>query len=139
MPNSIMVVEDDPDTREMYCQALESDYRVVSAGSGQQALELLTNEYPDMLILDVSLPDMSGLDFIKRMRAEPARQKLKVLMVSGWQDIGSMAEKAGAFGYLRKPFDLLVLLETVRQTLVAPPASDFIKDFTAGCIGSEDH
>jgi CheY-like chemotaxis protein len=107
----ILVVEDDADTRELYCELLEAEaFEILQAGSGKAGLDRLhSSETLDAVIIDLSLPDMSGLDFVKEVRSDPRWQGLKVIVISGWDNLKAKADSVGAWAHLRKPFDLAAL------------------------------
>lgn len=115
----ILVVEDDPDSRVLMKTALAmGGFTAQTAAHGVEALEILRQgEFPDLILLDLSLPQMSGEEFIKAARALPNGESLKFVVISGWDDIAKRAQEAGANGYLRKPVDLRILTREVQKHL----------------------
>src|ERR687886_834404 len=103
----MQVVEDDPAMRAHLCRLLtKAGYRVVEAADGSTALAQLQTDAPDLVLLDILLPDIDGYEVARRIRAEPALARLPILMVTG---LGTEAEAvegfaAGADDYVRKPF-----------------------------------
>src|SRR4030081_1076807 len=82
-------------------------YRVLTAADGVTALEMVRRWMPDLLVLDLNMPHMSGLEVCRAMRAEPAIADTPVMMVSGWgfsTDLEA-GNEAGADDYIVKPFD----------------------------------
>lgn len=116
---TILVIEDSVDVRFLYQVALESDqYRVLLAGNGAEALDMIKKgPTPELVLLDLTLPDMNGSELIECMRALPELEKTKVVLVSGRDDLAAVAKKVGSYGFLRKPFDLDRLTQTVDQSL----------------------
>ncbi|UCJ14829.1 response regulator [Pseudomonas sp. MM211] len=117
----LLIVDDNVATRYALRRRLEQHgYRVLEAGTGSDGLELIRNESPDALILDVNLPDMSGFDIVRILRAEPGTALLPVIHVSAASiqtgDIITGLE-AGADAYLVHPVDPDVLLATLRTLL----------------------
>jgi CheY-like chemotaxis protein len=116
---SILVIEDSAESRTLVQIALKDEnYEVVTAASGIEALDLLSGGIcPDLILLDLSLPNMSGEEFMIELRKHAHCSHAKVIVVSGWDDINQRAREVGATGYLRKPFDLRILAREVRRHL----------------------
>lgn len=98
-----------------------SDMIVIEAASGYDALEMCSLEMPDIIVVDGTLPDMSAIEFIRRIRALDAPVKPRVAICLTEVDIGAImrAKRAGAQGYLLKPFDRPQLLERFRALQAA--------------------
>lgn len=103
----VLVVDDDPQTRELLCDFLSvRQYDAIEAATGGEGLRRIREERPHLVLLDINLPDMSGLEVLREARAlDPA---LGVIMVTGVaeEDIGRQAMRTGAFDYIVKPLDL---------------------------------
>ena len=112
----VLVIDDDPQVRHLIRLVLEEEGFVVGAAmDGAQALRLAAEQPPELVVLDVSLPDVSGATVADQLRA--AWPALPVLMITA---DGSAAEKAarlGAYAYLHKPFDVSELVALVRLGL----------------------
>lgn len=123
-PTRILVVDDDPGQRSLLESFLRSQkFEVVTADSGERALALLPGGNFSMMISDVRMPGLSGLETLRRVR--PHFPNLPVLLVTAYADIRDavVAMRDGALNYLAKPIDLDELLSTVRQaTGMAAPA-----------------
>jgi DNA-binding response OmpR family regulator len=116
----ILVVEDEPEYRELAERVLsQAGYRVLTAGTGQAGLKAFRDEHPDLILLDVMLPDMVGFDLCRRIREDPSRGETPVLFCTVRSAVSSLAEglKAGSTDYVIKPFDPKDLLERVRAAL----------------------
>ena len=112
----ILIVDDDPGQRSLLDSFLRSQgFETVLAASGEQALEILRSQEFGMMISDVRMPGMSGLETLRRARQE--HSVLPVLLVTAYADIREAvgAMRDGALNYLAKPIDLDELLATVQQ------------------------
>jgi len=117
-PNSaILIIEDDPKIRRVLSTSLKAyGYEVHSADSGRLGLKLAAKHQPDLIILDLGLPDIDGLDLIRNLRSSPT-QEILVLSARGTEDVKVRALDLGADDYLTKPFGLFELLARVRVAL----------------------
>src|ERR1035441_6553997 len=114
----ILIVDDDPGQRSLLNSFLQSQgFETVTADSGERALETLRTGHFDMMISDVRMPGLSGLDTLRRARQEHAT--LPVLLVTAYADIRDavVAMRDGAVNYLAKPIDLDELLASVRTAV----------------------
>jgi DNA-binding response OmpR family regulator len=117
----ILIVDDDLDIAGAFTQILRSaDYYVLSAATGQECLRIARTERPDLILLDVRLPDISGLEVCRRIKADPELARIAVINVTGMRaskDDEAEGIEAGADAYLAKPVHLRTLLAHV-QTLL---------------------
>jgi CheY-like chemotaxis protein len=122
----VILVDDDPTFREMLRTALretdvpDRELIVYPVGSGAEALLYLRSVKPDLLILDLKLPDMDGLELCRRVRQDPILRRVPVLAVSGLAPAAEVRERAIAAGstrFLAKPFDLDAFAAEVRGLL----------------------
>jgi len=114
---AIFVVEDDPDIQNIISSFLRHEgYAVNCASSASEAFELLASREPDLIILDIQLPDMDGITFCQQIRATYAKP---ILFVTGnrQQEDKIQALMAGGDDYIQKPFDPLNLLLRVKSNL----------------------
>ena len=115
---TILVVEDDSALREFLCTALADDFDVTGAVSGEEAVEVARRLRPDVVLLDVMLPGLSGLDVVRLIRSDPGLKDTPVLVMTAFSEIDAGdAEAAGASRFLAKPFDLNELTTAVRDLL----------------------
>lgn len=97
---SILIVEDEPDMRFLERLMLESAGHTVSeAGHGRAALDCIVSAPPDLVVTDVMMPVMNGLEFMRRLRADPRTAPIPILVVSGDADLAGLANAV-----LAKPF-----------------------------------
>ena len=114
----VLVVEDDAALREFLCTALLDEFDVECAVSGEEAIEMAQRTRPDVVLLDVMLPGVNGLDVVRRIRSDPALSGIPVLVMTAFSEIeAGEAEAAGASRFLAKPFDLHELKAAVRDLL----------------------
>jgi len=114
----ILIADDHAVVREGLKRLLEScspNWQVSEAGSGFQALELLRREAFDLGIFDLSMPGMSGLDLLRRVRAEPWRLPVLLLSMHAEEQYALRAFKAGANGYITKDAASQELIDAVRK------------------------
>jgi len=109
----ILVVEDDDYCRDLLEQILTMNgYRVNAASNGQEGLEVLKTVKPDLILLDMKMPVMSGWEFSRHLKNERSNT-IPFIIVSAAEDIQMRAQETGADGWLEKPFELDNLLDTV--------------------------
>ena len=116
----ILVVDDDADVRITIKKSLtRAGYQVACAGSSHAALEVLAGIRPDLVLLDIALPGIDGIELCRQLRADPITARLPVLFltVSGDMQSKTAAFNAGADDYLVKPFDLQELNLRVKALL----------------------
>jgi CheY-like chemotaxis protein len=119
----ILSVEDTASFRLLIRMTLEFEgFEVLEAENGQTGLDLARTSRPDLILLDLKLPDLNGLTVCQRLMADPALSQIPIVVLSASNDsveIGDCLE-AGAQGYLLKPFRPKFLVDTVRQLVDAP-------------------
>lgn len=116
----ILVVEDEADFRDLITHLLrEKGFDVVAAANGEEGLRLYAECSPDLVLLDVHLPDMTGFEVCRRIRAEGPRPTTPVLLCTVRSEVAPVAEglSSGADDYVIKPFQVCDLLERIRAAL----------------------
>ena len=119
-PPCILLVEDNETIRHAFSILLEeSGYRVVEAGTGALALELTRRERPALVLMDLGLPDIGGLDVTRRLKADPETADTVVVALTGraLETDQNACLAAGCAAYLAKPIDTENLLRTLRRYL----------------------
>ena len=117
---TILVCEDDPSLRLLFRLTLEPHgYKVVEAGDGRSAIELARSAEPDLAIIDMGLPDCSGIEVARAIRETPALEKTPILMATGSMQPGDRltAEDAGVDAFLYKPFNMIRLITEIQRLL----------------------
>ena len=113
----LLVVEDDESIRDMIEMVLDSEgYEVVAATNGAAALDLLRQERPDLILLDMKMPVMDGWEFARHYAALP-EPRPPIVVLTAAQDAGRRAAEIGAQGYLAKPFSIDDLLDAIDRHL----------------------
>ncbi len=116
----ILVVDDEPDFVATVRARLEFEgFEVLQADDGVSALEILSRERPDLIVLDIMMPGMDGLTFFRELRLNPANARTPVIFASvRWDFFNDPAVSSDRrTRILRKPFDLEVLIRTIREAL----------------------
>src|SRR4051812_46534446 len=117
---AVLVVEDDPETRQFYLSVLTADgFRAEQAHNGFQAFEKAIASPPDLVLTDIAVPGMDGIELCRRLRADERTRHVPVLAVTGYGDrhYPDRAIEAGANHVLIKPLDAAVLLAETRRLL----------------------
>jgi two-component system sensor histidine kinase ChiS len=119
---TIIVVEDEQDAAEMFAEMMRvNGFRVLKASGSRQAIPMIEQEKPAAVILDIMMPDVSGLELLRYMRGEPRLAAIPVIVVSAKSlpaDIKTGLE-AGASVYLTKPVDYQDLKDAVEKAIGA--------------------
>lgn len=111
---TILAVDDDPQNLELLAAKLsESGYRLIIAQSGREAIKTISMEKPDLVLLDIIMPEMNGFETLKRIKAiDP--NILVAMVTSVWDDEeGKRCLEAGAFEYVTKPIDFNHLKDVI--------------------------
>ena len=103
---TLMIVDDEPDMRRYLVSILESDYRVFQVRDGRRAIELASQRLPDLMLLDLMLPEVDGLEICKRLKSNPLTRKIKIILLTARIDESAKiaALENGADDFLTKPF-----------------------------------
>jgi signal transduction histidine kinase len=115
----ILIVEDDPATQSVLSYMLEVEYALTLVGDGESALDALAEGQFDLILLDIGLPRINGLDVLRAHRGTPARTHIPVIMISAFsdRDVVIQALRLGANDYVTKPFDIEVLRARIETQL----------------------
>ena len=116
----ILVADDDEDILVLVRTVLErAGYDVVTARNGAEAIAAAAKQCPDLAVLDVSMPELDGLEVLRHLRAEPSTSEVPVLMLSARVQEEDVARgfAAGASAYVQKPFSSRELSERVAELL----------------------
>ena len=117
---TVLIIEDEADAAELFAEMMRvSGFRVLKTFSSTPAMQMILSERPDIIILDIMMPDKSGLDILREMHTDPTLANIPVIVVSAKSlpaDI-KLGMDAGAFTYLTKPVGFLELQEAVMDAL----------------------
>jgi len=122
-PVTILVVDDDPVIQKLLEVNFEMEgYHVATANDGAEALATVAARPPDMVVLDVMMPKLDGIEVVRRMKADAATAAVPVLLLSARAQAKDITEglEAGADAYMTKPFDPVELLDRVASLLKGP-------------------
>jgi DNA-binding response OmpR family regulator len=120
LQKTVMIIEDEPDAAEMFAEMMRvNGFRVLKMFSSASAIPIIAQEKPDLIILDIMMPDISGLEVLRYMRREPDLLSIPVIVVSAKGMPGDIKTgiEAGASMYLTKPVGFLDLKQAVEQVL----------------------
>ncbi|MGL4422421.1 MAG: response regulator [Gemmataceae bacterium] len=123
----VLLVDDEPDIVEMIQKALEDDgrFEVKIAANGFDAGMMVKEYRPDLIVLDVMLPDINGKEVCHRVRADANLEEVRIICISGMVEEDKIQELklAGADDFLHKPFDVELLIERMCNQLEMEPAT----------------
>jgi two-component system, sensor histidine kinase and response regulator len=116
----ILIIDDLPDNVFLLQDRLEIEgYEVLTAYDGKSGIEKAINETPDLILLDVMMPDMTGIEVCKTIVANPVTSNIPIILVTAKSGVEDTKEglEAGAFDYIKKPFNRVEMLARVRSAL----------------------
>ena len=117
---TVLIIEDEEDAADMFAEMMRvSGYRVLKTSSSTPALSMMAAEKPDVVILDIMMPEISGLDILRQMRKNPELAHTPVVVVSAKSmpaDI-KLGMEAGASIYLTKPVGFVELKEAIERAV----------------------
>jgi DNA-binding response OmpR family regulator len=120
MPKKVLIIEDDPDTSRLVAQYLTREgYSVGTAPDGVKGLKQVHEDFPDLLILDVILPQMDGFEVCKKLRGDTATSRLPILMLTALNEESDkvVGLELGTDDYVTKPFSPKELMARVKTLL----------------------
>lgn len=114
---TILIVEDEEHLRELVRAVLGPGYRYAEASDGIEALSQLQARTPDLVVLDLMLPQTSGLEVLQAIRRDPETRDTPVVVFTAWAHYEDQAQAAGADRFVSKPFEPAELQAVVRELL----------------------
>ena len=115
-PKDVLVVEDEPYLCDLIADVLEAEgHTTRKASNGLDALELLSDRPPQLVLLDLMMPVMDGWEFMTELRANPAWRDIPVVIITAVYDVAKTETITGAAAVITKPFDIDQLSEVVRR------------------------
>jgi len=116
MGDKVLVVDDEWEIRDLLSQFLaEEGYEVILASNGEEAIELAERENPQVILLDIMMPDIDGIETCKRLKAKEKTRFIPVIMATALWDTYAEAIEAGAEDFVTKPFHLAELSFRVKS------------------------
>jgi sigma-B regulation protein RsbU (phosphoserine phosphatase) len=125
----VLIVDDVKANVDVLVQALTGEYKLSVALGGQQAMDAVTRSAPDLVLLDIVMPDIDGYEVCRRLRESEATRELPVMFLSSLEDVKDKARgfEVGGNDYLTKPFEVLEVKARVRSLLKAKSYADAMK------------
>jgi DNA-binding response OmpR family regulator len=120
MNDKILIVDDEPNIVSMLADELsDAGYDKQTTDNGRDALEAARHDHPDLMLLDVQMPQLDGFEVASRLKADPATASIPIIMLSAMEGRGArvIGLESGAEEYLSKPFDPAELLARIRNLL----------------------
>jgi DNA-binding NtrC family response regulator len=123
----ILVVDDDNGVLKLFDTALRDEYKILTVNNGREALELANKKKPDLVILDLKMPDMSGIEILRRINR--IDENIEVIIITGYGTMKSarVAMKLGAYDYITKPFQIDYVKGLIKDALSPTPNNIFLK------------
>ena len=118
MAEKILVVDDERDVRGLLSDFLtEEGYRVILATNGAEAIGFAELENPEVILLDINMPGIDGIEVCKKLKAQEKTQFIPIIIITALEDSGFIAYLEGADDFVSKPFNLVELTFRVRSML----------------------
>lgn len=118
---TILIAEDHLDSRDALRTLLEAfGYQVVEAVNGRQAVELSVERSPDLILMDIMMPELDGFEATRELRRNERTRRTPIIAVTAMEGAQHLALQAGATDYVRKPVDIQRLLAKIQDWLQAP-------------------
>ena len=120
MAKKILIVDDEQDILELVADLLSgANYDVIRATNGAEALSKIAHEKPDLVLLDIRMPGLDGIEVCKRVKADPLLSKIPILLItaSSTKVTSEIFEATKAEGYILKPFEVGFVLQKVKEFL----------------------
>lgn len=126
----ILLVDDEPINIQVLASALKNSYEIISAQSGVEAIMLVKEQKPDLIILDVMMPGLSGYDVCRSIKSDPTFSDIPVIFLTAidTHDGARQGLEAGGIDYLTKPVDLDLLKLRVQNHLESKDRNDLLKE-----------
>lgn len=119
--HTVLLVDDNPQNLELLEVYMEDvpDVRVVTATNGLEALDKVRSESPDLILLDIMMPKMSGFEVCRRLKGDPKTRDILIVMVTALSETGDVerAAECGTDDYISKPIDRMALVNLARKLL----------------------
>lgn len=118
---TIMIIDDDDNIRNLLKDFfIEQNFNIRTASSSVEAIQLMNSEYPDLILLDIMMPGMNGIEFAKVLKNKQDTQRIPIYFITARSDTEENMQQAyetGVEGYIKKPFRLSELMEMIKVSL----------------------
>ena len=123
---SILIIDDNPSFREIFSTKLEAaGFSVASADDGESGIQKAMEIVPDLVLLDIEMPGMTGIQVISKMKADPRLERIKIVFLTNHGEVGEndawldkkFAGEIGAIGYIKKTDDLDKIVKEIKTIL----------------------
>jgi CheY-like chemotaxis protein len=122
---TILVIEDYSDTRELLSSLLrQKGYEVIQAENGKEGLLTASERHPDLILMDLALPEMDGVEATRRIHEVPKLSRIPIFVVSAYvtEEVKADVRAAGCMEVFAKPIDVEALVKKIKETLSSRPA-----------------
>lgn len=115
----ILIADDEPLNQSVFREMLIDDYEIHIVGDGKQCLDSVEERIPDLLLLDISMPNMNGIEVCQKLREREDTKNLPIVLVSAYASADDHARglAVGATDYVSKPFDITLFHERIRELI----------------------
>jgi CheY-like chemotaxis protein len=119
VPNKILIVDDSDDTREMMAKLLELEtFTVFTAEDGNIGLKVAAEQHPNLIITDINMPNMNGIEMIRQLRSQPGLERVRIMAITAYGNgVAKEALEAGADRAATKPIQFSALIVEIRELL----------------------
>jgi CheY-like chemotaxis protein len=119
VPNTILIVDDSDDTREMMAKLLELEtFTVFTAEDGNIGLKVAAEQHPNLIITDINMPNMNGIEMIRQLRSQPGLERVPIMAITAYGNgVAKEALEAGADRAATKPIQFSALILEIRELL----------------------
>jgi CheY-like chemotaxis protein len=119
VPDKILIVDDSADTREMMAKLLELEtFTVLTAEDGKAGLAIAAGQHPNLIITDINMPNMNGIEMIRELRSQPGLERVPIMAITAYGNgVAKEALEAGADRAATKPIQFSALIAEIRELL----------------------
>ena len=129
----ILIVDDEPIIMEILSQELSAEHDILLASSGKRAIELSQSDLPDLILLDISMPDMDGFEICRRLKRITATMNIPIIFVTAFNSTEDEVKglEIGAVDYLTKPFNMALVRVRIKNQLQLKKKSDLLEQLAS--------
>jgi diguanylate cyclase (GGDEF)-like protein len=133
VPQTILIIDDTPANIEILSSILGAEYGILFATSGREALDLVVGQTPDLILLDIMMPEMDGYEVCKRLKANPPTHNVPVIFITALSEEADETRglEVGAIDYISKPISAPIVKARVRNHLQLKRYRDILEDLSA--------